>query len=136
MFWSCNDEKTCGKHKDKCTKRSGDLRCFDPSEIIDPASEDPETFLLFVSDGTVRPIDGLCDVDRRRAEETLRVFQLDTSPLLRKSRRDAVEPLIRAVEVIVDISPLHLVPYVQSELTRADTAPFSAAIKAFLKSVI
>ena len=76
IFWSCNDEKTCGKHKDKCNRMSGPRVVFDPNDLIDPCGDDPNDFLLFVVDGTVRPREGLGAVNQRRAQETLRVFQL------------------------------------------------------------
>src|SRR6266851_7484367 len=72
MLWSCNDEKTCGKHKDKCDRHSGSLACFEPNDIIDPSNEEPDDFLLFVVDGTVRPLDGLNANNERRVLETLR----------------------------------------------------------------
>jgi uncharacterized protein (TIGR02646 family) len=135
LFWSCSDEKTCGKYKDKCTKESGPQKKFDREDVIDPANEDPEDFLLFVSDGTVRLVEDLSEANQRRAKETLRVFQLDRSPLLRKSREDAVEPYINAIKTIFAISPDHVLTYVQSELDNLATKPFSTPIKTFLKSV-
>jgi len=135
LFWSCMDEKTCGKYKDKCTKESGPQKKFNREDIINPAQEDPEDFFLFVYDGTVRIADGLSETNKHRAEETLRVFQLDRSPFLRKSREDAVEPYINMIKTIFAISPDHVLPYVQSELGKLDTKPFSTPIKNFLKSV-
>ena len=54
MFWSCNDENSCGKYKDGCNKESGIRSKFDPSDLIDPAIDNPDDYLLFVTDGTVR----------------------------------------------------------------------------------
>lgn len=136
MFWSCNDEKTCGKHKDKCTRQSGPLKCFDPADIVNPANEDPENFLLFVSDGTIRPVEGLSDLDLHRVNETLRIFQLNASPLLRKSREDAVKPYIRTIELLSEMDSSAVVKYIEKEREEVDKAPFSAAIKAFFRSVI
>src|SRR6516225_8488218 len=59
IFWSCNDEKTCGKHKDKCNRMSGPRVVFDPNDLIDPCGDDPTDFLFFVVDGTVRARDGI-----------------------------------------------------------------------------
>ncbi len=136
LFWSCNDEKTCGKHKDKCTKVAGDLRRFDPEDIVNPCIEDPEDLLLFVSDGTVRPRDGLSEGDRHRAEETLRVFQLNGSPFLRKSREDAVRPYIHAIARFSHYGLSVVMDYIEAEQDEIERAPFSAAIKSFLRSVI
>ncbi len=135
LFWSCNDENTCGRHKDKCRKQAGPYKCFSPDDIIDPAREDPEVFLLFVSDGTVRARDEMCDRDRYRAEETLRVFQIGESPLLRKSREDAVKPYIRGIDMLVSNSPSLVPLYIQSVMGDLATTPFSTAIKSFLRSV-
>lgn len=136
LFWSCNDEWTCGKHKDKCEKGVGRFKPFDSDDIIDPAREDPESLLLFVSDGSVRPREGLSDKDRHRAEETLRIFQLTESVLLRTSRRTAVSHYIGALEALRVSAPDYLPVYVQGELDRSTTMPFSTAIKSFLESVV
>ena len=135
MFWSCNDEKTCGKHKDKCKKPSGPLRRYDPDDVINPGSEDPEGFFLFVSDGTVRPRDGLAQHELHRVAETLRVFQLADSAFLRKSREDAVKPYVGAIDWLISVGPEHVSEYILKELGNL-AAPFSTAIKHFLESQI
>src|ERR1700732_2203197 len=40
MFWSCNDERTCGKHKDKCNRATGPRAAFNPDDVIDPSADD------------------------------------------------------------------------------------------------
>ena len=133
LFWSCNDQLTCGKLKDQCRKHSGPLAGYDPNVLIDPAREDPEKYLLFVSDGTVQVRDDLDEMDRRRAETTVRVFGLAESAYLRRSRRDAVRPYLQFVEFL---EPNHLVAFAKVELQNAPTAQFGTAIKHFLESVI
>lgn len=134
LFWSCNDEKTCGKHKDKCNFTSGPQARFRPEDLLQPSIDDPEGFLLFVPDGTIRPRPGLSKEDERRAEETLRVFQL-AAPHLRTSREDAILPYVRALDALRAAGPDHLVAYVQRELGELDTTPFGTAIKQLLDSV-
>jgi uncharacterized protein (TIGR02646 family) len=136
LFWSCNDEKTCGKHKDKCDRGTGPQAKFDPNDLLDACVDDPERFLLFVVDGTVRPRPGLSDAERRRAEETLRVFQLAVSPYLRRMREDALRPYIGAVDVLRSAGPQLLVDYVRKELSKLESAPFATAIKQFLEGMI
>jgi uncharacterized protein (TIGR02646 family) len=136
MFWSCNDEKTCGKHKDKCGRQSGPRSAFDPNDLIDPCEEDPNNFLLFVVDGTVRPRDGLDEVKEQRARETLRVFQLANSAYLRRSREDAVKPYVGAVDSLLSAGPQLLVQYVQSEIAKIDSAPFAATIRQYLEGIL
>jgi hypothetical protein len=135
MFWSCNDEKTCGKHKDKCNRQSGPRAAFDPNHLIDPSQDDPNKFLLFVVDGTVRPRDGLNEADERRAKETLRVFQLADSAYLRKSREDAVRPYVGAIDSLLSAGADLVVQYVKNEVAKIDKAPFAATIRQYLEGI-
>jgi uncharacterized protein (TIGR02646 family) len=134
MFWSCNDENTCGKYKDKCVNQSGPQKVFDRDHIIDPGVENPEDLLLFAYDGMVHLVDELNELNQQRAEETLRIFQL-RSPLLRKSREDAVNPYKSIIELLLKNNPELISPYIQSELGKLATTPFYTPIKTFLKSV-
>jgi uncharacterized protein (TIGR02646 family) len=136
MFWSCNDEKTCGKHKDKCNRWSGRLARFDPDDIIDPSVEDPDDFFLFVVDGTMRPLDALDASSGRRALETLRVFQLANSAYLRRSREDAVKPYLGAIASLLSAGKDLVVRYVQGEIANIDSAPFATAIRQYLEGFL
>ena len=136
MFWSCNDEKTCGKHKDKCEKGVGKYSKFDPDNLVDPSIEDPDDLFHFVTDGTVRIRDGLTDEQHKRAKETLRVFQLADSPLLRKAREDAVAPYVAAINVLFGINPAAIPVYVKNVLPDISHAPFSAAIRHFFRDYL
>jgi uncharacterized protein (TIGR02646 family) len=136
MFWSCNDEKTCGKYKDKCNRQSGRFVAFDPNELIDPGQDDPNNFLLFVVDGTVRPRDGLDQVNERRAKETLRVFQLADSAYLRKSREDAVKPYVGAIDSLLSAGAELVTRYVKSEVAKIDSAPFATSIRQYLEGIL
>jgi len=135
IFWSCNDEKTCGKRKDKCVRASGPLATFDPNDIIDPCKDDPNNFLLFVVDGTVRTREGLDEVSQRRAQETLRVFHLADSAYLRKSREDAVKPYVGAIDSLLSAGVDVVVRYVQSEILKIDSAPFATTIRQYLEGI-
>ncbi len=134
LFWSCNDERTCGKHKDKCRGMEGPRRCFDPADLIDPAADDPELFLLFVSDGTVAPRGDLDEVGRRRANETIRVFQLNESAYLTRARQDALRPYVGMVSTLIALGPERFREFIASELKNAAEAPFCTAINHFLAS--
>lgn len=134
MVWSCNDEKTCGKHKDKCDRPGGLRASFNPDDLIDPLIDEPDEFLLFVTDGTIQLREELDANKARRANETLRVFQLADSAYLRKSREDAVKPYISAVTSLLSVGPELVRQYVRSELANVEAAPFSAAIRSFFLS--
>jgi uncharacterized protein (TIGR02646 family) len=135
LFWSCNDEKTCGKHKDKCDRPApSPKRSFDPADIIEPCADDPEHFMMFVSDGTITPRIGLSADEQRRYGETMRVFQLADSPFLRESRKDAVKPYIGALDALRQAGPELVRHYISSELASLDSAPFATAIRHFFDS--
>lgn len=135
LFWSCNDENSCGKHKDKCDRPApSNRRSFVPAHIIKPCTDDPEHFMMFVSDGTISPCAGLSASEQLRYSETLRVFQLAESPFLCKSREDSVKPYIGILDALRAAGPEVLRNYITSELGRVDSAPFATAIRHFLES--
>jgi uncharacterized protein (TIGR02646 family) len=136
LFWSCNDENSCGKFKDSCSRVSGPRAKFDPTKLIDPSVDDPDDFLLFVTDGTVRPKDGLTDEQCNRAQESLRVFNLADYAFLRKAREDAVRPFVRTIAYLQEHAPGAVAAYVASEQEKIDSQPFSAAIKSFFRAYL
>ncbi len=133
MFWSCNDENSCGKHKDSCNRETGPRSKFDPSYLIDPSAENADDFLLFITDGTVRPKDDLGDDLRRRACESLRVFNLADSAYLRKAREDAVRPYFSTISWLQENAPEKVADYLRCEQSKIDLLPFSAAIRHFFR---
>lgn len=136
MFWSCNDENSCGKFKDGCDRKGGRRARFNPADLIDPSADDPDTFLLFVTDGSVQARAGLSDADVRRAQETLRVFNLAESAYLRKAREDAVQTYVKHVLWVQDHAPALLPAYVAKEQAEAADAPFSAVVRHFFRDFV
>lgn len=136
LYWSCVDERTCGKHKDKCRKESGPQRRYHPGELLDPGRDQPDDYLLFVLDGSVTARPTADERARARAEETIRVFRLNESSYLEKARKDAVQPYVGIVQTLIQTAPALLPGYVRGALQQASSAPFQAAIKHFLLSVV
>lgn len=136
LFWSCNDESSCGKFKDGCVRDGGHRARFNPADLIDPSVDDPDLFLLFVTDGTVQVRAELSDADVRRAQETLRVFNLTESAYLRKAREDAVRTYVSTVQWMQQHAPALLASYVAREQTAAAEAPFSAVALQFFRDFI
>ena len=111
------------------------MRKFDPDDLIDPSIDDPADYLVFVTDGTIRLKEGLSPDQVRRANETIRVFHLNESAYLRKSREDAVAPYMNImVFLTTKATPEAVHAYVQSEKAIVQNAPFSAAIRQFFMS--
>jgi len=138
MFWSCVDEKCCGKHKDKCDRpaASGRQATFDPQDLLDPCADNPDEYLEFFADGAVRPCEGLSEQDLRRATETIRVFQLADYAYLRVARRDAVEPYITAVDSMLQHGEHIVAQYLANTKDQIEAAPFSTAIKHYLRGLL
>lgn len=127
LFWSCNCEDSCGKHKDTCGK-------YDPRMLIKPDVENPEQYLLFVTDGSIAIRSSLSEADRCRARETLRILNLDAvHGRLRKMRQRAAVGFVRTAEEIRELAcqypPDIWMPFLVDELTQIQSLPFSTTIK-------
>ncbi len=135
LYWSCDQTNSCGRYKDH------DAGAYDPNDLIDPAQEDPDRFFRFRSDGTIhiRTAD-LSDKDRRRASETLRIFNLNPEHgRLRQMRRRALEAY-QAQEpdilyALQECTPAERDAFISDELARTASDPFSAVIRHFFEAV-
>jgi len=127
LFLSCERHESCGKHKDRCGQ-------YDYTDLIKPDVEDPEYFLLFANDGTIAVRRGLTAIERRRAEETLRIFNLDEQGgPLRYMRKAAVSGYIKTAQEIQDIANYYpqedWMPFLMEEIEQSKDLPFCTAIK-------
>lgn len=126
LFGSCNRQDSCGKHKDE--------QQYQPTDLIKPDIEDPEQLLIFVPDGSVHPKAGLSDIDRRRASETIRIFNLNGS--LQEIRKFEVIGYVQTAEEIAEIAaeygPEEWLPLLQEELDKVQGLPFETAIRHIL----
>ena len=95
LYLSCNVPHHCAHHKDNL--HGDDAPRYD--DLIDPCRDDPEDFLVFLSDGSITPREHLGDNERRRAIETIRVFQLN-HPALVFARRNIVRQLRSSVSAV------------------------------------
>lgn len=129
LFGSCNRPDNCGKFKDE-------LPPYDIADLIKPDEEDPEHFFLFVSDGSVAVREGLNALDKRRAMETIRIFNLNGA--LRERRRTAIAGYIdqaREVREMVasgDFTIAEGKAFLKDELVATANQPFATAIKHIL----
>jgi uncharacterized protein (TIGR02646 family) len=75
LFGSCGNSMqpwdSCGIFKDE------KARPYDSINLIKPDIESPDKYLKFSSNGTVKPKSNLKGLDRKKAQETIRVFNLD-----------------------------------------------------------
>jgi len=127
LFWSCERDNSCGKHKDGCDSYNHD-------DLIKPDVEDPEQFFLFVSNGSIALRASLTAAQQHRAKETLRILNLDAQwGPLRHMRQRAARGYIQVVEDIMEMAAIHppdvRQPLLEQELDQSRSLPFCTAIK-------
>lgn len=128
LFGSCNRVGTCGDHKDKCGR-------YDHGDLIKPDQEDPEDLLVFLPNGAVRPRARLQPAQLRRAEETIRILQLDAA--LQAIRRNEVAGYVQTAEEIAEffaLDPVLGAQVLADELAATAQLPFATAIKHVLSN--
>ena len=128
IFGSCNRKDSCGKHKD-------DQR-YQPEHLLKMDQDDPEVFLRFIFDGTVHPREALSSHSRHRAEETIRVFNLNNGSL-RQSRSSHLKGYRQTAEELAELA-LQLEPedwfeLLNDELEEVAGLPFETAIRHLLQ---
>ena len=124
LYWSCDETDSCGHYKDHSAG------AYNVNELIDPCVDNPDAFFRFRSDGTISIRSGLGEMDRRRAEETLRVFNLN--PMwgrLRNMRRAAIAGYVSLVDPAVGFSTSEWQEFFTDELAQAATQPFYTAVR-------
>ena len=93
LFGSCGDStqrggwNRCGIYKDNGAGK------YNIEEIIKPDSDDPNNYLLFLTSGKVIARPELTGVPLQKAEETIRVFNLNKDTTLFNSRKSAVRAI-------------------------------------------
>lgn len=129
LFGSCNRQDSCGKYKDA-------IGHYDPADLIKPDVDDPEHFFLFVSDGTIAVRAGLNANERHRAQETLRILNLDAQHgVLRAKREQAIRGYLETGHTLRDMfnsgdcSRDDVRQLLDTELSASADLPFCSAIK-------
>ena len=83
MFVSCRKHDSCGEYKDN---QAG---VFKLADIVDPSRENPSDFFQYDLQGNMHPRKDLDPSRKRKAEETIRIFNLNC-PRLANIRRKAI----------------------------------------------
>jgi uncharacterized protein (TIGR02646 family) len=124
LYWSCDQNDSCGHYKDH------GAGAYNVNELVEPCIDDPDQFFRFRSDGTISIRPGLSAAAQRKAEETLRVFNLNPKwGRLRNMRKAAVSPYVSFVDKDVEFSVNELREFFSDELSHAATLPFYTAIR-------
>ncbi|WP_086775288.1 retron Ec78 anti-phage system effector HNH endonuclease PtuB [Vibrio coralliirubri] len=98
IFGSCGDSsKTggwgrCGIYKDAGAGK------YNIAELLKPDQDDPSDYLLFLTSGMVVAHPSLTGGSLRKAEETIRVFNLNGDSALFNSRRKAIGAIQKEID--------------------------------------
>lgn len=124
LYWSCDQKDSCGHFKDRGAGP------YVVDDLIEPCVDDPDMFFRFRSDGTISIRPELTAADHHRAEETLRVFNLNPQwGRLRNMRRAAVSGYVSMIDPYVGFSADDWREFFSDELERIATQPFYTAIR-------
>ncbi|WP_435988144.1 retron Ec78 anti-phage system effector HNH endonuclease PtuB [Sulfitobacter sp. SH22] len=136
LFGSCCISGTCGSLKDR-------VGAYVHAHVLKPDIDDPDAFLLFVLDGTIKPLEGLTAEQEVRAKTTLAVLGLHyQNGQLRNMRRQAVLGYIQTAEgiaAIADEDPENEYEWreeLDKELSKVADLPFSTAIRHMFQSFV
>jgi uncharacterized protein (TIGR02646 family) len=126
LYWSCNQIDSCGHFKDQ------GAGAYNVADLIDPCSDDPDSFFVFRSNGTISSRQGLSANDAHRARETVRVFSLDADwGRLRAMHKAAVSGYVNDANEAFEagLSPDDIRTYFADILEYAKSLPFYTAIR-------
>jgi len=133
LFLSCDGPRHCGHYKDNPRTGPGP---YSPSDLVKPDVEEPDNFLYFYSNGRVEPRSGTLEAIAKRANETIRVFNLDAGQL-RHPRERAVAKYIAHLDrdraELATWSDADRRAYFDSEIAETADRPFATAIRHYLE---
>jgi len=132
LYWSCDQKDSCGHYKDH------GAASYNPDELIDPCQDDPDHFFKFRADGTIDIRSGLSSQEQRKAEETLRVFNLNPKyGRLRNMRTGAISGYIKMADdaVKAGFTGSDMRDFFTDELVATAHLPFSTAIRHVLTEI-
>jgi uncharacterized protein (TIGR02646 family) len=134
LFLACDSKEHCGHYKDR-----KDAPLYDPDELIKPDIHDPDACLYFHSTGAVMVRNthpGMTDEERRRASETVRVFNLDCGTLQGarfraiKTYRDKTPGIL---EFLMECEVADREVFMRDEIEATRWEPYATTIKHFFE---
>lgn len=139
LFLACGSTRHCGHFKDAPSSAT-----YDPEELVKPDERDPRDFFFFSVQGRVYSREGLSESNKRVAEETIRVFNLN-DPGLTARRRKALEShvvnrndFLETIEALgnglLSVDDEELInqmirDWFQQEIEKARYLPYSSAVE-------
>lgn len=131
LFYSCPNEDTCGHNKDKTVKNKEQNML-----LIHPCNDNPEDFFVFESNGRIAVKSNLNEFQRKRAEFTIKAFNLNDSELVEARKNTQLQYVGWLENQNLDIPEdqlQELVTYCLQELPF--DVPFITAIRHFVRDI-
>lgn len=135
LFLSCDargEKEHCGHYKDRPNAPD-----YNPDQLVKPDEHDPDDFLYFHSSGEVRVCGkkNMLPGDQKRAEETIRVFNLNDGKLQSRrfkalkeyKKRGFMDALME-----LDMNDSERASLIDQELEKTKWEPFATTIRHFL----
>lgn len=133
LFLSCSQDDSCGRFKDH---RAGN---FNPGLLVDPTQEDPDHYFVFRTSGKIDVREGLTPQEKAKAEETIRVFNLNLDrkerSLVRLRRLELNNYEQREPDLVgflAELEESERAEFIEAELQELRDAPFGAIVRQFL----
>jgi uncharacterized protein (TIGR02646 family) len=133
LFLSCESPRHCGHYKDR---PGGDS--YNPDDLVKPDEDEPDKYLYFHSNGEVRPRVGIDSTAKYRAEETIRVFNLN-EPALRGQRGKIISGFLKNWGAKTDFLALlesypsfERASFIADELNKAQWHAYPSVLRHFL----
>lgn len=128
LFGSCQLVSRCGHYKD-----SSHVKQYSADELIKPDVDDPDEYLIFLTNGRVRVKNNLSDRMKKKASETIRVFNLDNDSALVGSRRSMLKSEINIITCLYtmqdDFSPDDFQVLLEDEITKLAGREYQTALR-------
>ncbi|WP_052131676.1 retron Ec78 anti-phage system effector HNH endonuclease PtuB [Vibrio coralliilyticus] len=103
LFGSCGDSSRKGGWNRCGIFKDNGAGPYDINDLVKPDSHNPSDYLLFLTTGEVTFQPNLLGQDKKIAEETIRVFNLNNDAALFNSRKNAIRAIEQEVEVLYSL---------------------------------
>ena len=133
LFFACGSQDHCGHYKD----RPG-APVYNPDHLIKPDVHDPDAMFYFHSSGEVRLRPNPSPEEEHRANETIRVFNLNDGPL-RGDRERAVRIYLKSnpniLDTLLTFDPLIRQDFIDEEIQATRSDPYCTTIRHLFETV-
>jgi uncharacterized protein (TIGR02646 family) len=134
LLLCCNQIESCGHHKDRPGSR------YRADDLIDPTHDNPDDFFRFRESGVIDVRPGCTPKQAARAQETLRVLNLDAQGGRLRSLRELALRAWRDrdssfLDELLALPAVDRREFVQQEIALSASEPFCTVIRHFFEGL-